>query len=99
MQHPSPSPHPSIGMRFGDHVFPAETVHLDGHRATVSLGHNQPLATTPTRLRLDWEDGQITELLVDLLELDGDRGVAHLAIRGVSGAWRPFMDYLGNSLN
>lgn len=86
-------------MRFGDHLFPATPVHLDGQRASVSLGENQPMESMPTRLHLGWDDGQVTELEVEVREMDELRGLAHLDIRAIQGDWRPFLDYLGGSLN
>jgi hypothetical protein len=99
MQTPTSPNLPSIGMRFGDHLFPAEAFHLDGQRASVSLGANQPMVSAPTRLHLDWEDGRVTELAVAVRELDVPGGIAHLDICGVEGDWRPFMDYLAFQLN
>jgi hypothetical protein len=90
---------PTIGMRFGDHLFPAEPVHLDGHRASLAVDPNQPMGAGPTRLRLGWSDGRVTELSVQMREHDLPSGVAHLDICAVEGDWRPFLDYLAHTLN
>jgi hypothetical protein len=48
------------------------------------------------RLRLDWEDGRVTELDARLCDIDRTSSVAHLEIYGVAGDWRPFVEYLGS---
>lgn len=101
-----PHPAPRVGMRVGGNLLPAVPVHLDGHRASLRF-EDCPLETewaqSPsmpaghTHLQLDWADGSVTELVVQVRSLDVPAQVAHVDIHGVNENWRPFMEYLAGS--
>ena len=100
-------PAPRVGMRVGDRMLRAMPVHLDGHRASLQLEappqledgltQNPLLPEGRTQLHLDWADGRVTELAVEIRSVDLPAQVAHLDIHGVKGDWRPFMEYLAIS--
>ncbi len=96
MQHLLPHSAPRVGMRIGDHLLPAVPVQLDGQKAALVLDQEPP-RMGPTRLHLDWDDGRVTELQVDLHAVDGASHVAHMEIRRVDGDWRPFLEYLAST--
>lgn len=94
MKHDLPHSAPCVGMRLGDRLRPAVPVHLDGHFASVVLEGEDFPRVGRTRLHLDWYDGRVTELEVEMRSLDIPAQVAHMDIRRVEGDWRPFLEYL-----
>jgi len=61
--------------------------------------HTLPPSDAPVRLRLDWEDGQVTELLTRVEHVGGTARVrvAQLEIQRVEGDWRHFLSYVATS--
>ncbi len=85
---------PRVGVRVGETLHPAVPVALCGQ--AVALRVDPATWRKPTaRLRLDWEDGRVTELDARLHTIDRQNSVAELEIYGVAGDWRPFVEYLG----
>lgn len=89
---------PQVGVQMGSTVHPAVPIKLDGHAAAVVMSKAPP-ADAPLRLRLDWEDGQVTELCATLSHIEGSPRVrvAHMVIDRVLGDWRPFLSYLAST--
>ncbi len=49
-------------------------------------------------IEIDWPSGASTSLSARVLTvapLAGEQSVAHVRVRGVCGAWRPWLEYLG----
>lgn len=94
---------PRVGVRVGDSLHPAVTVHLDGHRASLRFedgrlqeewAQHPTMPEGRTDLHLHWADGSVTKLSVAVRFMDVPSQVAHLEIHGVEGDWRPFLEYL-----
>lgn len=83
-----------VRIRYPRGSFPVEPLLLEGHRATVRLDGRLPPGSD-LQLVLSWAPGETTELATRLVRLDEDQRTAHLAVRGVTGDWRPFCDFLG----
>ena len=87
---------PRVGIRVGQTLQPAVPVALCGQTVAVRVDPATWRDAT-ARLRLDWEDGRVTELDARLCDIDRSSSVAHLEIYGVAGDWRPFVEYLGSN--
>ncbi len=75
---------------------PAIPVHLDGHEASIVVRPSPPTDEAGS-LRLAWGDGRETELAVVVRTVGGAGPVAQMDVRGVSGDWQPFLEYVGRS--
>lgn len=94
-----PAP-PQVGVHVGSRVHAAVPIMLDGQEAAVVMSQAPP-ADSHLRLRLDWEDGQVTELHATVRRIEGSPRVrvAHMDIERVDGDWKPFLSYLAASSN
>ena len=98
MNHRLPPSPPQVGVHMGSQVHPAVPILLDGQAAAVVMSKAPP-ANEPLRLRLAWDDGQVTELCATLRRVEGTPRVhvAHMDINRVDGDWKPFLAYLAGS--
>lgn len=88
--------HPHVGVRVGEVMHGAVPVLLRGDEAALVL--DTPLErSVPVDLVLRWESGETTELAGQVRALDGGGRIAHLDLHGMTGAWRPFLAYLGRA--
>lgn len=87
---------PRVGVRVGETLHPAVPVALCGQAVALMVDPGT-WRQAVARLRLDWEDGRVTELDARLTGIDRGSSVARLDIFGVAGDWRPFLEYLGSA--
>ena len=92
-----PSP-PQIGVHVGSQLHPAVPILLDGQEAAVVMSKAPP-SDSSVRLRLDWDGGEVTELVARVSRVEGSPRVrvAHMDIKRVAGDWKPFLSYLAGS--
>ena len=96
MHHRLPPTPPRAGLVIGAREVPAVPVHLDGHEASVVVRPG-PRADERGCLRLDWDDGSSTELDVVVRKVAGMGHVARMEVCGVTGDWRPFLEYVART--
>lgn len=80
----------------GDEFVPATALRLTGHDASLVL-ERAVGATRLVELHLAWPDGAHTRLDATVRRVGADGCLADLDVHGVSGDWRPFLDWLGSS--
>ena len=93
MQHAAPLSTPRIGVHDGEAFLPAVALKLEGQQAYLVV-EPTPRIAEHTRLRLDWDDGRVTELAARVRNFDTPSNVTTLDICGVDGDWKPFLEYL-----
>jgi len=93
MRHVVPPSTPRVGIRVRGALQPAVAVKLEGQKAYL-LTDPAPQIADLTRLRLDWDDGRVTELDGRVRNVDTPSRVTTVEICGVDGDWKPFLEYL-----
>lgn len=95
MHHSLPPAPPRAGLHIGSQSYPALPLHLAGNEANLIVRTGARIADRG-RLRLDWDDGQRTELDVRVKTIDPAGPTTRVDICGVDGDWRPFLEYVAH---
>ncbi|MGE0193523.1 MAG: hypothetical protein AB7T63_15945 [Planctomycetota bacterium] len=89
------SPHGDpLAIEVPGHVLTARPPALAGHHASLPLAQ-APRPRDELAVLLHWQEGAPTELATRVAAID-DGGLVHVDVLGVSGAWQPWLAWLGH---